>query len=518
MFWVDQLVENLLQTNKKTSYQVNDYKTPSGKIHIGSLRGVVLHDLIRQGLINQDIKADFTYGFDDLDPMDGFPAGLDESFRQYMGMPLCDIPSPKKGFKSFADYFAKDFKTAIEYVGIKPNYINSSDLYRNGDFNKAIEIALKNNKKIQKIYTQVSGSKKHANWYPFSVVCPKCKKIGTTNVFDFDGNEVSFKCEEKMVLWATGCGYEGKISPYNGNGKLPWKVEWPAKWYILKNDVEGSGKDHMTKTGSFAVASEIAKQVYKINPPFAPAYEWFLVKGSKMSTSKGVGSAASDMTKILPPEIMKFLITKPKYKSTIDFSPEGMAIPTLFDNFIDSFNAYLQDAKLDLGKAYLYSKIDINSKDPQYLMRFSKIAIFLQMPRVDIVEYAEKEKGSKLTETDLNYLNNWLKFAKIWLKRFAPDDFKFEIQEQNPMVNLNDMNIKFLKMLYDYLNTENKLPDGETIHKQIHKIKTDNNIPAQDVFQSIYKIFLNKDSGPQAGWFIANLDKKFVLERIKKYL
>lgn len=517
MFWVDDLVKKLIKTNNQTSYQINDYKTPSGKIHVGSLRGVVLHDLIRQGLVLKNKKADFIYGFDDFDPMDGFPVGLDEKFKKYMGVPLCNIPSPVKDYESFADYNSKDFIQAIKYLGIEPSYVKTSELYRSGKFNKTIEIALKNHKEIQMIYQNVSGSKKHNNWYPFQAVCPKCGKIGTTNVYDFDGKLVSFTCEEKLVKWAKGCGYKGKINPYNGNGKLAWKVEWPAKWYIFKNDVESSGKDHMTKTGSFAVASEIAKQVYKIKPPFAPAYEWFLVGGSKMSTSKGVGSGATDIIKILPPEIMKFLITKPKYKSTIDFSPTGNSIPVLFDNFIDCFKAYKLDKNSDLGKTYLYSKTKTEDPNPEYLMRFSKIAMFLQMPRINILEYAKKEKGTKLTKIDIEYLENWKKFALIWLKSFAPDDYKFEVQQNPPKVKLSDLQKKFLKSIADNLNKNPKIT-GEELHKELHKIKEDIKINPNDAFSSIYSIFLGKNSGPQAGWFLVNLDSGFVIKRLRHYI
>jgi len=86
---------------------------------------------------------------------------------------------------------------------------------------------LDNAEKIQDIYQKVSGSqKKEAGWLPFQVICEKCQKLGTTKVFAWDGKEVSYKCEPNLVKWAVGCGHEGKISPFGGNGKLPWKVDW----------------------------------------------------------------------------------------------------------------------------------------------------------------------------------------------------------------------------------------------------------------------------------------------------
>jgi lysyl-tRNA synthetase class 1 len=46
--WIDQIVENILQWQKEhniTTFHVDDMKTPSGRVHVGALRGVILHDL-----------------------------------------------------------------------------------------------------------------------------------------------------------------------------------------------------------------------------------------------------------------------------------------------------------------------------------------------------------------------------------------------------------------------------------------------------------------------------------------
>lgn len=41
MLWVDQLTDSI-----KGPQLVNDSKTPSGPVHVGSLRGVLIHDAI----------------------------------------------------------------------------------------------------------------------------------------------------------------------------------------------------------------------------------------------------------------------------------------------------------------------------------------------------------------------------------------------------------------------------------------------------------------------------------------
>ena len=109
MIWADREAKRLKERNLPFEW-ADDMKTPSGRIHVGSLRGVIVHDLIHKALKDIGVKVKFSYVFNDMDPMDGMPAYLDKNkWGKYMGQPLYKIPSPEKGFKSFADYFAQEF-------------------------------------------------------------------------------------------------------------------------------------------------------------------------------------------------------------------------------------------------------------------------------------------------------------------------------------------------------------------------------------------------------------------------
>src|SRR5690606_9923961 len=79
--WVDQVTATILEWQKKEKVKklhVDDMKTPSGRVHTGALRGVMLHDIIAKALTEQGVKdVVSTYVFNDMDPMDGLPAYLD---------------------------------------------------------------------------------------------------------------------------------------------------------------------------------------------------------------------------------------------------------------------------------------------------------------------------------------------------------------------------------------------------------------------------------------------------------
>ncbi len=514
MFWVQEEITQIIK-ERPAPFLVTDYKTPSGKVHVGALRGVLVHEAIYRALLAAGQKATYLYGFDDFDPMDGLPSYLDkEKWQQYMGLPLCNIPSPQPGFKSYADYYAQDFLTVIGKLGVKPQIVWDSEGYKNGDYNDSIKIALDNSEAIRKIYKDVSGSDKPQGWYPLNVVCPQCGKIGTTQVTDWDGQEVTFSCLPDYVDWAKGCGYAGKISPFNGNSKLPYKLAIVARWLFRQTDVELAGMDHYTKGGSFYVARAIAEQVFKIAPAYGHAYEWFMIGGSKMSSSKGVGASAQEVSDLLPPTLTRFLMLRPPARRRVDFDLAGEAVPRLYDEFDRCVDAYLQDPSSDLAQAYSIARLD-DKESLVYRLRFSKIAYLLQMPRADIWQYAENEKGSELTTSERAQIEERLEYAKKWLKSYAPDNYLFTVQEKLPQLDLTDQQKNILRLIHEELFKHETL-NGEVVHHALHQIKKDHNIEPSDLFSPLYKIFLAKDSGPQAGWLLASLDRNFVLQRLKE--
>jgi lysyl-tRNA synthetase class 1 len=517
MFWTDEITNSIIAKENKDSYLINDSTTPSGQAHVGSLRGLIIHDLIREGLLENGKSAKFVFGFDDFDPMDGLPTYVDQSFEKYMGLPLSAVPAPDGIHTSFADQYASELKEIISYIKIEPEYYYTTELYKAGKFNDSIKLTLDNADKIRAIYKEVSGSDKGDDWYALNVVCPNCGKIGTTRVTGWDGQEVEFECMENMVDWAKGCGYKGKISPFDGNAKLPYKVEWPSKWNFMGIDVEGAGKDHAAAGGTREVSSRIYREVFGKTPPHDAPYEHILIGGAKMSSSKGLGVTAKQMADLLPANILKFLFTRTKYKRAIEFNPEGDTIPLLYDEYDRCAKDFQDKADTDMARAFFYTEKGLFDKLPTYYLRFSKIANFLQMPRMDILAYAKEENGKELTEVEKEEIENRIKVAKLWLSGYAPESVKFAVSDSIPETakSLSDAQKTYLAKIADAISTQEKWT-GEDLHAKIHEIKNEMQIEPKQAFSAIYLSFLGKDSGPQAGWLLASLDQKFVINRLKE--
>lgn len=526
MFWVDEIVDEIIKTYpKKGEFILRDEKTPSGRVHIGSLRGFVIHAIVAQALNERGKKARFIWEFNDADPMDGLPVYLDaKKYEPFMGKPLKDVPSPHeelggKEAKNYAEYFAGEFTEVINSLGFEPEIIYSSSLYAKGHYDKWITKVLEHKDKIRAIYKEVSGSEKSEDWYPLQVVCEKCGKVGTTKVTGWDSKAgtVSYKCLPDLVEWAVGCGYEGECSPFGGRGKLPWKVEWPVKWSSMDVDIEGAGKDHNAAGGSHEIGERICRECLEMPVPFNIPYEFFLFGGAKMSSSKGMGASVKEVADTIPPELLRFLMVRKKPNHPIDFDPFGPTIPSLFDEH-DKSAAYYFEKKgefPDMERVFHFSQVGKASK-AHFYPRFSRVAFLEQIPYVDVFEEMQKIKGSKLTKDDKGEIELRKHYAKLWLEKFAPDAYKFTIQDEMPemALGLSDGQKEFLGKIADILEEKNW--DGEELHGKIHELKEASTLSPKEAFGAIYVALLGKDSGPQAGWFLEALDKKFLVKRFRE--
>ncbi|MFH1284496.1 MAG: lysine--tRNA ligase [Candidatus Peregrinibacteria bacterium] len=522
MFWVDETVEQILKAfPDKEELIVRDEKTPSGRVHIGSMRGVVIHGVVAQALNEKGRKTRFIYEFNDADPMDGLPIYLDKKkYEHDMGKPLKDVPSPHEDLggeeaANYAEYFANEFLKVIREIGFDPEIIYSSELYKKGHYDEWIRKILDHKELIRKIYKDISGSEKPEDWYPLQVVCQNCGKVGSTKVTSWDGEKVKYVCMPDLVEWAKGCGHEGEVSPFGGRGKLPWKVEWPVKWASMNVDIEGSGKDHCAAGGSHDIGEEICKKVLKMPPPFNIPYEFFLFGGAKMSSSKGMGASVKEISETVPPDILRFLMVRKKPNQPIEFNPDGPTIPVLFDQHDETAEYFFhkKGEYEDMERAWHFSQVNPDKSGDHYYPRFTRIAFLEQIPYVDIMGEVEKMKGGKLTKEDQDEVRLRRHYAKIWLEKFAPDSYRFEVQQKVPAksAELSDEQKGFLGKLADVLAEKDW--EGEELHAKIHELKESSPLNPKEAFGAIYMALLGKDSGPQAGWFLEALEKDFLIKR-----
>ncbi len=407
MLWADRIASEIQE--KRTpkngnSFLIRDEKTLSGRVHVGSMRGVAIHGLISDVLSEQGIANEFRFELNDFDPFDSIPGYLDaDRFVEYLGKPLYAVPSPEAGFKNYAEYFGDEFVKVHKTAGFTPNYYRATELYQSGKMDSYIKIALERAADVRRILKEISGSEKDSSWLPLSVVCEQCGKMMTTRSFDFDGETVGYACD-KNPDEAKSCGHTGRVVPWSGTAKLFWKVDWAAKWIAQGVDIEGGGKDHSTKGGSRDVANHISRELFDYEPPFDIPYEFFLVGGKKMSSSKGRGSSAKDMCDLFPPEVFRLVLIGKDIREQIDVDPTGESIPRLYDSY-DDLAEGVREGKVDVYSR-LFALCELPAKrataTAPWQMRFREVAFIVQMAHLDLHVEAERVKGNVLTEDEKN--------------------------------------------------------------------------------------------------------------------
>jgi len=523
MYWADELAAAV-----SGPQVVNDSKSPSGTVHVGSLRGVVLHDAIHRALLGAGIESRFLYGVDDMDAMDSQALLTPDAVERYMGAPLSRVPAPEgSGAANYARHFVGEiFFRTFDPLGIKPEFYWVSELYAAGKMDRFVRLALDRADRVRDVYSRVSHVERPSHWLPLQVICENCGRIGTTYATDWDGSTVAYDCRPDMVSWATGCGHTGRVSPFGGRAKLPWNLEWAAKWPLLGVTIEGCGKDLATAGGSRDRSDAISREVFEREPPRNIAYEFLNIGGRKMSTSKGRGAAAHTIAEVLPPEQLRFLFLRPRPSQVIDFDPEGDTIPRLFDEF-DRIAAATagKDVKGELpadhDRLFAYSLLgpnpDVEAAANAFRPAFAHLALLLQIPGVAIEERMTAEKGAPLTELERSILAERTASARAWLDAYAPERARLVIRHDavpEEAAKLDPAQKSWLAAMADAAAAE-KPGSGNAWQAMIFRVASETGLASGKAFGALYAAFLGRDNGPRAGWLLASLEPGFVVERLR---
>jgi lysyl-tRNA synthetase, class I len=526
MDWADELAQRVADRGPQV---VNDSKTPSGTVHVGSLRGPVILDTIVRALRANGIETTFLYGVDDLDPMDAQALLTPDAVEREMGRPLAHVPDPAGDcHASYARHFAGIFIDTFAGLGIHPDrYYWMSDIYPTGQMDPYIRTALDRAALVRDIYRRVANVQHPETWHPVSVICPACGKVGTTIVTEWDGDRVRYECRPDLVAWARGCGASGWVSPFGGNAKLPWNLEWAAQWSLFGVTIEPNGKDLATAGGSRDRSEAIAREVFEREPPLNLAYEFLNIGGKKMSTSKGRGAAAHAIAEVVPPEQLRFLFLRPRPNQAIDFDPEGTdQIPRLFDEF-DRFAAATAGrpvrGELPPGHraTFRYSLLDpaadVDAEAAAFRPAFSHLALLEQVPGVDIAKRMAAEKGSPLDDHETAILEARRRAARGWLETYAPEAARLEVREDAVPAAAAELSVTQRTFLADLADAAEATPPaaGDGWQSSIFETAKAHDLLGREAFEAIYRAFLDRPNGPRAGWLLASLDPAFVIRRLR---
>lgn len=522
--WADKVASQLKEKNVKKQV-VHGMWTPSGFFHIGNARAeLLIPSFVNESLKNLGLKSQQNFITDDFDDFDKIPAGLGihkEEFEQYLGKPLREVPSPVAGYDSWAHYFKNDVLSAMEKYGVKPNIISSYDSYKSGLYDKAIKIVLDKAEEIRRIWNDVTKGEKPHGWLAVMPVCENCGRSATTNAISWDGKELEYSCTQHRP-YAKGCSHKGRLKPGKGNVKLPWRVHWAATWYIYGTTFESAGKDHFAAGGSVETGHAFAREVFKSEPPLQIPTEFLLVDNKKLSGSVGDVISLHNWLEFAEPELLKFMMVSYQPQMVIEFDLHSNKFFLLADRYERAERVYYGMEKKDekregqLKRQYALSQTNKVQDEIPVQLNYSIAVIVSQVfpdkdlnGMVEILGKREWINKKHLTKHDMERLAKRLELAKNWLKKYAPEDVKFEVQKHVPKdLNLSHKEKEALHAIAQLLKESEY--DEKALFNEFYEISKKLDLKPQDFFKSAYKVLLNKEKGPKLAPFILALGKEKV--------
>lgn len=496
--------------------------TPSGPIHVGNLREILTTEAIYRALKERGVDAELLYIGDTFDPLRRVYPFLPPSYEKYIGMPLSEIPCPCGSHEHYAAHFLEPFFESLKEIGIRPRREYAHEMYGSGKYNEAIRIALDSAGKIREIMKRIAKRELPSSWMPFNVKCSSCGRL--------DGEITSYVYPIARYV-CRSCGTDGEVDlTVGGVGKLPWRVDWPARWCMLDVTFEAFGKDHAAAGSSWDTGSEIVREVYHHDPPMPLVYEFIQLKGKgAMHSSTGTAISAEEILRMTPPEVLRFLLMKYEPSRHIDFDA-GLGLLDLVDEYDRYERVYFGVEEEGVGMKEVKRVYELSQPYPETIPSKPPVQIPYRH-LVTLIQIAGDWKGvlqilrrngevDALSARDEEKLRERVEKVRYWLERFAPDAVRFSVQKYPPKIEITSEQKKLLAALKDALEGAEWKP--EIIHNTIHTVAAEHEkvlgrTPTKELFTLIYRIFLGKDRGPRAGYFLHSLEKSFVLQRMAEF-
>ena len=512
--WADRFAEQIIKIKgDKDKYVMAAGITPSGTIHMGNFREVITADLIKRALEDKKKKVRFIYSWDDNDVLRKVPKNLpqQEKIKKELRKPVFAVFDPFGCHKSYAEHFEKEMEEDIPKVGIDPEYLYQHKEYQACKYAEGIKIALEKKDKIIEILNQFRKEPLANDWMPIFVFCDKCHKDTLTKLKWEGDYDISYQCE---------CGQEETFDfRKKGLVTLRWRIDWPYRWSFYKEDFESAGKDHFAAGGSVTTARMIQKEIYGTEPPFGFCYEWIGIKGKgEFASSLGNVITLKEALEIYEPEIVRYLFasTRPNMRFNISFDVDVLKVYEEYNRCERIYFGVDKTAEKETAKQkriYELSNFKEIPKTMPYQPSFRHLTTILQINEMDVekaVGYFAKELKNPF---DKDRLKVRAGCVKNWLEKYAPEDFKFSVQEKFTG-KLKEKERKVLKLLGEKLK-EKDWTDVE-LHEEMYILCQNEELESKEFFKSAYQVLVGKDKGPRLASFILEIGKERVAELLEK--
>jgi lysyl-tRNA synthetase class 1 len=320
----------------------------------------------------------------------------------------------------------------------------------------------------------------------------------------------------KTVRYVDAENKEQTVRYDNGEVKLDWRLDWPGRWWLQHVQVEPSGRDHMTKGGSYDTGIQIMHDVYEAEAPYPIAYDFINMVGDtkKMSASKGTGLDAEEGSTIMPPEVVRYFILRAAPSKRLYFDPVNGVV-----QLMDEFAALAaKPDKTESEEQLLYICTHGQERKTVSRVPFSHLVASYQASLKDTdktLAVIGRTEYAKIAQEDAAIIRNELKFIDSWLEKRAPDDVKFALADSVDVTEFSDQEKNFLNKLSRQIAGAPADADGAWFHNTVYELKDEFSMTPKDMFTTLYRVLIGKTSGPRAGWFLSILPREWLIKRLQ---
>lgn len=508
MNWLNTIANEIEQRHPDGEIVVSSGVSPSGVYHLGTLREVMTAEIIARELRTRGRTVRHIHVVDDLDVYRKVPAGIPESYKQYLGWPLSDIPSPDgTADMSYADYYLQDLLLVADTLHMDIEIVRAHKQYRQGAYVESIEKALLGRDAIKAILEEISGRSLDESWTPVQVVEDGYLKSRVITAVDTGTTTVTYIDRD---------GNERQADYSKGEVKMDWRIDWPARWWHFGVQAEPFGRDHATKGGSYDTGARIVAEVYGSQPPLPMPYNFVNRTGDtkKMSKSSGDTITAAELTRMLPSEVIWFFLMRYAPEKTLFFD-EGATLMRLIDEFGELLakpDRTEQEEQL-LRLCMLGVQEQTVSRVP-FTLLISSYQAALQDP-ARTLQIISRTEYADVAEADAGIITRELGFLDEWLAKRAPEEVRFSLAETIDGSRFSQTERDFMAGLADVIAKAPADADGAWFHDAIYAFKESSGLTPKELFTTLYRATIDKDRGPRAGWFLSILPRDWLVARLR---
>ncbi len=261
----------------------------------------------------------------------------------------------------------------------------------------------------------------------------------------------------------------------------------------------------------------IAESVLEIDPPEPMVYEWFTYEGQPFSSSTGHVLLVSEVLELIEPEVLLYFFAQNPKKAR-DFSIDRI------DQLVDDFDAIeaaffgersKAESRIEFAtRVYPFLVDEIDSSRIRLPYTFAAVLSMtddLSLQR----EIAEREGHlpPSISDEIAKQALNRVSLAGRWAMR-TDNRFNYQLHRNFiPSVSLSAEVEEALETVADVVEAGG---DGEEIQGAIFEVARERELDVGEVFEAGYRLLFDEPTGPKLGPFLAELDRDFVVSRLRR--